>query len=379
MFQRIKNFFQSRKDIIRLYPEGKKRGRVAISYIVWPFREGIETPKARGHTNAFEVIAIAEAYRKRGFIVEVVNYDNRTYVPPKDCSVVIDLHGELERWNNHLSEKCFRILHATGPHWLAYNRSETDRLASIIEQRAISLFPYRQVSPTRSVEFADHVTVLGNEYTMESFAFAKKPITRIPLSSAYQFAWPEERHFEKAKKKFLWVGSYGMIQKGLGLVLEAFSELPELSLTVCGRPEKEPDFYQCYQKELHQTPNIHLHGWIDMASPDFQEIARTHAAIIYPAAAEGGAGSVIHCMHAGMVPICTREASVDLGDFGILIKQGDIAAVKEAALQFARLSSQEIEGRARASYQHVRAHHTREQFTKNYDAFVDDLIDRHKI
>jgi glycosyltransferase involved in cell wall biosynthesis len=374
MFKRINKIFVFNKGVHRLFPKGKSRGKIVISYITWPFREGFNAPKARGHTNAFEVMAMAQIYQELGFTVEVVDYDNEAYIPPKDCDMVIDLHGQLEQWNPHLSKKCIRILHATGPHWLTYNRSEADRLAAIIERRGVSLMPYRQVKPTKSVQFADHVTVLGNEYTMGSFSFAQKPITRVPLSSAYEFPWPKERNFETAKKKFLWVGSYGMVQKGLDLVLEAFSQLPDLSLTVCGRPEKESDFYQCYQKELLQAPNIHLHGWIDMASPEFQMIAQTHAAIIYPGAAEGGAGSVIHCMHAGMVPICTRESSVDLRDFGMLINKGTVEAVMETARAFAALPDEEVQQRAKASYEHVRKVHTRDQFQKNYHEFAARVL-----
>lgn len=372
--QMIKNFFSSKKEIIQLFPKERSRGRVALSYIAWPLREGFNSSRARGHTNAFEVVAMAETYQNLGYSVDIVDHDHPIYIPPKDCVVAIDIHGQLERWDPVLSQECARILHATGPHWLTYNRSETDRLAAIIQRRGVSLIPRRQVAPTRNIEFADHVTVLGNEYTMESFAFAKKPMTRIPISSAYEFSWPAERDFKIAKKKFLWVGSFGMVQKGLDLVLEAFAQMPELSLTVCGRPEKEPDFYQCYEKELLKTPNIHLHGWIDMASPEFQTIAQTHAAIIYPGAAEGGAGSVIHCMHAGMVPLCTRETSVDLKDFGMLIKNDNVEAVMETARAFAVLPDHEVEQRARASYEYVRKVHTRDQFQKNYCEFAANLL-----
>lgn len=376
MLQLLKKIIRYQPSLapIRLSSQGRSRGTVAIAYITWPFVEGWDSPKARGHTNAFEVVTMAQIYRELGFNVEIVDYNNEHYVPPKESCIAIDIHGQLMRWNDHLTEKCIRLLHATGPYWLTYNRSETDRLAAILERRALSLLPYRQVVPTRSVEVTDHLTVLGNEYTMESFSFAQKPMTRIPLSSAYQFDWPKERKMAVAKKKFLWVGSFGMVQKGLDLVLEAFAQMPELSLTVCGRPEKEPDFYQCYQKELLQTPNIHLHGWIDMASPEFQHIAATHAAIIYPGAAEGGAGSVIHCMHAGMVPICTRETSVDLEDFGILIEHGTVESVMKAAQQFAALSDEEVSERAASSYAHVRRHHTRERFRENYTNFARELL-----
>jgi len=176
-----------------------------------------------------------------------------------------------------------------------------------------------------------------------------------------------------AKRKFLWVGSYGMVQKGLDLVLEAFAEMPELELTVCGRPEKEEDFFKLYESLLKNTTNIHLHGWIDMGTDEFLKIAQTHASVIYPGSGEGGAGSVIHCMHAGMVPICTKMASIDLMDFGLLIENGTVEAVKSAAKSFVSMTDREVEERARKSYEHARRVHTREEFSKNYRTFAKNL------
>jgi glycosyltransferase involved in cell wall biosynthesis len=164
-----------------------------------------------------------------------------------------------------------------------------------------------------------------------------------------------------------------MVQKGLDLVLEAFAQMPELELTVCGRPEKEEDFFDLYESLLKRAPNIHLHGWIDMGTEEFIEISQTHAAVIYPGSGEGGAGSVIHCMHAGMVPIVTRETSVDLNDFGIEILSGDVESVIDSVRKLASMSEQEVEMRARKAYEHVRRVHTRGEFGKNYRAFAAEV------
>lgn len=353
---------------------GKERGCVAISYITWPFRDGWDSPKARGHTNAFEVVAMAEVWRDFGFRVEVCDYDDQTYAPPRDCRVAIDLHSNLERWADALPSDCIKILHATGCHWRFQNDAELLRLEEVRHRRGASLRPRRQVVPSVGAEVADHITVTGNSFTMDTFRFAGKPMTRIPISAAYSFDWPQGRDFEKAKRRFLWLGSFGMIHKGLDLVLEAFCALPDLHLTVCGRPEKEEDFYQLYEPELCRAPNIHLHGWLDMGSPEFLEIARTQATVIYPSSAEGGAGSVIHCMHAGMLPACTREASVDLLDFGVAIGGGSVEGVRESAIKIASMTAEEVESRARKAWEHVRRVHTRAQFRNNYAVFAERIL-----
>jgi len=371
--QAISLAFPKKRSVIRREPAGKPRGCVAISYIAWPFVEGFDSPKARGHTNAYEVTVMAEAWRETGFRVEIVDWDDVSYVPPADCRIAIDIHGNLECWEGVLPAECRRILHATGPHWLFWNHAELARLQSVQARKGIALKPRRQVEPSRGVEVADEVVVLGNDFTRQSFLFGGKPVTRVPISSAYEFSWPQGRDFDGAHKKFLWVGSYGMVHKGLDLALDAFAGMADLELTVCGRPEKEADFHHLYERQLLKTPNIHLHGWLDMAAPDFAEIARTHAAVIYPSSAEGGAGSVIHCMHAGMLPICTTEASIDLGDFGAAVESGTVEAVQKACRAVAEMPAGEVEGRARAAYEHARRVHTRERFRENYKKFAERM------
>ena len=377
MIERFKQacgiLFPPKKKVVRLKPKGSSRGCVSISYITWPFLEGVDSPKMRGHTNAYEVTVMAQAFLDLGFRVEVCDYDDESYRPPEDCKGAVDLHGNLERWE--LPQDCKKIIHATGAHWLFMNHAELSRLISLRQRHGVALNPQRHVKPSRGVEVADQVVVLGNEFTRGTFLFGGKPVTRIPISSAYEFAWPEGRDFEKAKKKFLWVGSYGMVHKGLDLALDAFAGMPELELTVCGRPEKEADFYRLYEKHLKRTPNIKLHGWLDMGSADFLEIARTHAAVIYPSSAEGGAGSVIHCMHAGLLPVCTTEASIDLGDFGVHVESATVESVQKACRAVASMSTGEVENRAWSAYEHVRREHTRDKFQDNYRKFAAKITD----
>ena len=372
-FNKVLKSLAKDKAVVRLRP-GKgapSRGCVVISYLTWPFSRNIAPGKMRGHTNAGEVLSMAKVFTELGCRVEICDWDNKKYTPPKDAIVAIDIHSNLEKWM--LPEGCLRVLHATGAHWSFQNKAEERRVEGLKRRRGLALRPVRKSNPSRAAECADHIVVLGNEFTEETFRFAGKPITRIPISSAYEFPFPEDRVHEEARRRFLWIGSYGMVHKGLDLVLEAFAGMPDLELTVCGRPEKEEDFYRLYEKELRRSPNIRFHGWLDMSSPEFAEIARTHASVVYPSCSEGGGGSVIHCMHAGMIPVCTRESSVDLNDFGVLIADGTVASVQKAALKVALMSPSEVERRARSSWEHVRAVHTRNHFERNYRAFAKSL------
>lgn len=372
---RLKSSAREARPIV-LSAKGECRGCVAISYITWPFREGLDSPLARGHTNGFEVLAMAQSWQNLGFRVEIVDWKNRQYQPPDDCLVAIDIDRNLERWSPLLSSRCMKIFHATGPTWIDVNRAELGRLQSIRERKGVTLQQRRYVQPFRAAEVADEIVVLGNAYTVSTFAPERKNVTRIPISSAYEFDWPGTREWTSAKKKFLWISSYGMVWKGLDLVLDAFAGMPELQLTVCGRPEKEDDFFSLYRRELLETPNISLRGWMDMASADFADLRRSHGSVVHVPSSEGGAGNVIHCMHAGLLPVCNYESSIDLADFGIFVTQPSVAAVRLACRTVAAMTDEEIGRRARAAYDHVRKFHTRDEFRKNYQSYAAGIAAR---
>lgn len=313
---------------------------------------------------------MAEAWRQTGFSVEVVDRKDRDYVPPRDAFAVTDLGVNLGRWAQTLPASCRKILHATGAHWRVQNASEQRRMLNLEQRRGLVLKLRRQNIENRGAEAADDIVVLGNDFTVDSFGFAGKILHRVPISSAFEFAWTGDRDFESARRRFLWMGSYGMVHKGLDLVLEAFAAMPDLKLTVCGRPEKEEDFFEAYRRELTALPNVHFEGWVDPASHKFEMLRRTHAAIVYPSCSEGGGGAVIHAMHAGLLPVVTPEASVDIGDFGEVIAGDSVEDVAAAVRAVAALSEEAVELRCRAAWDHVRKSHTLPKFNSNYRRFA---------
>jgi glycosyltransferase involved in cell wall biosynthesis len=225
-----------------------------------------------------------------------------------------------------------------------------------------------------AIEHADRGTVLGNEFTVDTYRYAGKPLHRIPISAPEIYDWPAHREMTEARRHFIWFGSSGFVHKGLDRVLEAFAQLPDLHLHVCGPFDDEPDFLKVYDRELFHTPNIHAEGWVDVASQRFRDLCAASIAVVYPSASEGGGGSVISCMHAGLVPIVSREASVDIGEFGFDLADGGVPAVMAVVRRVAQMPPGELEARARAAWEHVRARHTREEFSRAFGEFLDSVV-----
>jgi glycosyltransferase involved in cell wall biosynthesis len=357
-----------------LKPEGTTRGKVLLSYIPDAFTSPDAEALSHRHTHYWESSQIAATFLANGFSVDVVHYDDANFVPRKDYDILVSARTNLERLARLLPKNCLKIAHLDTAHFLTNNANAYARLVSTRERRGVALRNLRMIEQNWALEAADIGCVLGNDFTADSYRYAGKPIYRIPISCTDTFDWPEQRDFEQARSHFMWFGSAGFVHKGLDLVLEAFRELPELSLTVCGPMESEIRFTKAFHDDLYETPNIVTPGWTDVTEPGYMSICRKSIATIYPSCAEGGGGSVLTCMHAGLIPVVTRESSVDVGDFGIVLSAATIGDIKAAALQLASMSVTELENRARVAWEYARTHHTRETFTRDYEQFVENVV-----
>ena len=79
-------------------------------------------------------------------------------------------------------------------------------------------------------------------------------------------------------------------------------------------------------------------------------------------------------MHAGLIPIVTPGASVDVGDFGTVLQEASVQAVRDAIMELSQLPVADLEQRARSAWEYARANHTREGFADAYDRFIKDIV-----
>ena len=196
------------------------------------------------------------------------------------------------------------------------------------------------------------------------------------MSCPWTYAWAGDKDYAAASRRFLWIGSDGFVHKGLDLVLEAFADLPGFELFVCGPIFREPAFERAFYRELHRTPNIHTLGWVDPASPRFAELARSSIGIVFPSCSEGGGVSALLGLHAGLLPVVTRESSVDLAPgLDPYLGLAEPAEIRERVQSIAARPPAELQAQARAAWEHVRERHTRERFALRWREVVEALLD----
>ena len=256
--------------------------------------------------------------------------------------------------------------------------AEYRRLEAMQERRGIVLPAQRTMLPNLAIEHADCGVVLGNEATISTYRYAKKPLYRVPISAPSVYVWQDDKDFTAVRKNFLWFGSHGFVHKGLDLVLEAFADMPDYHLTVCGPLNSDKPFQRAYHTELYETNNIHTVGWVDASGPEFAAIVRNCIGTVFASCSEGGGGGVVTCMHAGLIPIVTHEASVDVDpSHGVLLKTCSIEEIRAAVRNLSLLPSQQLSEMARKNWQLARARHTRETFAETYSRVIAEIMASH--
>jgi glycosyltransferase involved in cell wall biosynthesis len=375
MRQKLRPVTDPDKRVISFKPLANSKGNVLLSYFPDFFlsRPGQVLP-TNTHSRYWESLLMGRTFLDLGYSVDVIHWENQSFYPWKNYNVLIDVRWNLQRLATEVGRDCLKIQHIDVCHILYQNAAESRRLLDLQQRKGFTLQPRRFELPNLAIEYADCATVLGNEFTMNTFGYANKPLYPVPIIPSASYPWPEGKDFGACRRRFLWFGSGGLVRKGLDVVLEAFAGMPDFHLTVCGPISEEQDFERAYQKELYETPNIETVGWVDIDGPKFKDLCRTSVAMIYPSCAEGQCGGVVTCMHAGLIPVISYESGVDVHDFGMILPDCSIEEIQNAVRRVSALPASQLEQMARGAWEYARANHTREKFAQEYRKAVEHIL-----
>ena len=360
-----------KEKLVPLKHDGNNpQGAVLFSYMIEPFLLSDGDAMPNSHTHYWESFAIAKILVELGYNVDVVSYMRKTTIPQKPYDIFLGVRINFEKIVKSINADCLKIVHLDTAHWLKNNTENYKHALDFQERRGVTIRGAKLVDPNWAIEYADCATVLGNDYTIDTYRYAKKKLYRVPISTCHVYHYPEDKNFDSVKKNYLWFGSSDFIHKGLDLVLDAFSAMPDYHIYVCGPMEQEKKFEEAYFEELYHSPNIHTVGWIDVTSAKFIDLCNTCIGIVYPSCSEGGGGSVIQCMHAGLIPIASYESSVDLGSFGVKLKRCRVDDIKHAIKEVSGYTNERLGRMSRDSWNFARQNHKRETFSKNFKEVI---------
>jgi hypothetical protein len=360
--------------LYRLVPTAANGRRALVALKPDGLRFFSDDGSAPTHHNEFRLTyVLLRNFLNDGYTIDFISDKYLRYRPKQDYDLFVGTRDSFEIFASRLSKRCKKVLLIDTMHWLFNNHASMQRSFAVLESRGVAIERDIQFQRNWAIEACDYALILGNEVTYKSYAHARKPVFELPNLPQSGISAMEDRNFDKWRNHFLWLGSRGLAHKGLGLTLEAFRAMPDRHLTVCGPIDGEPRFVEAYRKELTATPNITAHGWIDVPSADFAELTRRTCAIVFPSCAEAQPGAVINCMHAGLIPIVSRECGFDFGpETGLVLKDDSVETIMNAVRSLSERSSEELATMSRNALSFVRERHSED----NHASVLMDAISR---
>ena len=290
----------------------------------------------RQHVNRLEGLLTARVLSSLGFNIDLYNYRYKEDIDYSPYDLVYGLGRNLPRAYQQNRSHPLVIYYATGLPLCLFSYQAHRAMQYFYARHGVWLyeshrFPEGDVEETMSEQLCDALIVLGAEsHALHQKLYPQKIVLaqNAPFNTRLDEKTILNKEYALAKKQYLWMGSIGLIYKGLDVVLDVFSKRPDLTLHILCL-EKEPSFFEHYTEAL-RLPNIRRYGFIDVQSPLFQELVATCGFVLSSSWAEGQSTSVVNCMHCGLIPIVTRECGLSHDEVPILLEDQSMEALERA-------------------------------------------------
>jgi hypothetical protein len=383
-FVKIYTWFRKRDDarVIQDYREylhgpagdNPPQKKALLSYLVGPLLPAKENRDTSMFSNAGIAQYIPRALNELGYSVDIINFNNRDFVPGKEYDLFIGHGGSnFETISQKMDPSCIRIYFSTGTYWKDWNRVEKERLDAFQARRGISLPPDRIINDDEEYANvnADGIICLGNEHARQTYA--RFPVVIGVNNAVYPDAYTpaHKKNFDTGRKNFLFFNGNGNVHKGLDLTLEAFIRT-DLHLYV--RQDIEPAFFTAYKKEITEYPNIHLVPFLKKPSPEFFSLMDTCNFVISPTCAEGQPGSIIECMAHGLIPILSKEANIDTGDFGITLQENAVDAIRSVVTEISGKSVEWCQNKSSLTVEEVKKYYSPDHFLESMKNAIATVV-----
>lgn len=363
-------------QLISNYFKKNHRKHALLSYILTPFKKD-----SLSHTNFYEAQSWAKILDALGYNVDIVDYRNTRNIDLSKYDLLCgfgDIFQKVFESINH--NKIQTIYYGTGMHSCHQNTISLQRVKDVYIKKGVWLGKSARLVEktwTHQTALVDGIISLGNEVCADSYRKYYDGKVYSLLAPFYETLNGEsiiKQRDNSSAKHYLWFGSSGLIHKGLDLCLDYFSQNKDVFLHICGPIENEKEFIDVYKKELFESSNIKLHGFIDIASKEFETILSLCSFTIFPTCSEGGCASVLTSIgNGGLIPIITKETTIETGH-EIWIEGFNYESVDKAIKQSQALSFEKIKELQYNNLTFVKANHTQEIYYQQLKTNIQKIL-----
>jgi glycosyltransferase involved in cell wall biosynthesis len=169
-------------------------------------------------------------------------------------------------------------------------------------------FPPESFDHRATMDAADLVLLVGNRWTLDSFAERWRQKIRC-LNYSVDTALYGAPSDVPRMNEFCYVATECGLRKGFMDVLRTWSGISprETRLHAVGK------LGQGWERhlQLHNHGNIVFHNWIDSHSEEYIRLLKSCRFAFIPTYAEGQMGTLLEAIFCGCVPITTRQSGID--------------------------------------------------------------------
>ena len=228
------------------------------------------------------------------------------------------------------------------------------------------------------LELSDALILMGSKSNKESFIrYFDNAIWRINCNIIKNpvFTFDEsiiEKKIPVSRDCFLWFGSRGLIHKGLDIVIDAFAEMPELTLNCYGVSETKLFRKLC-------CPNTINRGRIDVNSQQFiDEVIYRHNFVILDSCSEGMSTAIATCMSHGIIPIVSKESGLDPQPFILELNGYNVNSIITMVGKVSTFSDKEILNLRKQCYAYAQNAFSLEKFNNTFSSIMEECLEYHK-
>ncbi|KEI71951.1 glycosyltransferase [Endozoicomonas elysicola] len=352
-------FYRVKKNIFN----GVNRRTALISYLYEPFIYSEETR----HSSWIEVRQIALALNDLGFNVDVV--DCRSDVMLNDKYDVMIGFGYFFRNNYKMARN--NILYLNGGHPDFLERAEFKRIVEFNNRSQPHAKQKRKHEFVLSSDLGltDNIILLGNEYTRKTYSSSLNIYTiNAPAIISPHFS--EIKKSKNCQRNYLWFGSSGAIHKGLDIVIDFFMVNKNLNLFIAGLSKDEEYLFNL------DRDNIHNIGFINVNSPEFNDLITNVGYMIHPSCSEGMSTSVLTCMSHGVIPIITRECGVSLPEgLGYFLDSPSLKSLTKVIDEIKTESFESYLSRSEQLFEYSRLNFSQSNFNRTMTTLLENILD----
>ncbi len=346
-------------------------------------------PKETKHANFQQAVQMLKCFIDMGYCVDVCyldDYKTTQYIlnsctNDRGYNVIVG-QGNLYKKACKLecNRNALKILFVTENFPLVVEKKYAER-AEYLKQRHPKLDI--NCSPARRGYFDEEIFTISDYAVIMSSLFNIEPM-RAYVRKTYQInsniIFNKQFSFEKnarleaiknSKKDFLWFGSFGLVHKGVDILLDTFKDMKDLSIDFYGLASNEISIFNKLK-----SSNTKDCGRINVQTQHFiDNVVYKHCFMIMPSCSEGMNTSVATCMAHGIIPIVTKETGFEPCEYIIELNDYKIETLKECINKVLAMSDEEILAMSEGAYNYAQENFCLEKFDKRFRKIMNEITE----